>query len=393
MDLNYQWLTGYTYQGGNVSGNGWYNAYAPGYMFGGSFIYGANPQPIPNTNITWLTSKTFNIGVDFEAWNGKLGASFDYFNRTRSGIFKSNSNELPTIVGAEAPTENADSDRYFGMELELSHRNRVGEFSYELKGIVTVTRQKYLVSVQKGNYGNSYDRWRNDNLNNRYQGVQFGYEGAGRYENWNDIWTYPIYKENSTLPGDYKYVDWNGDGEISDLDKHPYAFDQTPWMNYSLDFRCSWRGLDFSMLLQGTALGSMQYKEPLYNIWGQNGGGTLTQYLDRWHPANGETDIYNPNIQWISGYYGYTGHYPDMDSDFNRVSTAFLRLKSVEIGYTLPKFKSPTMKDFSLRIYFNAYNPFTITGVKFVDPEHSDDELGRLYPLNKTYTLGLNLSF
>ena len=393
MDLNYQWLTGYTYQGGNVSGNGWYNAYAPGYMFGGSFIYGANPQPIPNTNITWLTSKTFNIGVDFEAWNGKLGASFDYFNRTRHGNLKSNSNELPTIVGAEAPTENADSDRYFGMELELSHRNRVGEFSYELKGIVTVTRQKYLVSVQKGNYGNSYDRWRNDNLNNRYQGVQFGYEGAGRYENWNDIWTYPIYKENSTLPGDYKYVDWNGDGEISDLDKHPYAFDQTPWMNYSLDFRCSWRGLDFSMLLQGTALGSMQYKEPLYNIWGQNGGGTLTQYLDRWHPANGETDIYNPNIQWISGYYGYTGHYPDMDSDFNRVSTAFLRLKSVEIGYTLPKFKSPTMKDFSLRIYFNAYNPFTITGVKFVDPEHSDDELGRLYPLNKTYTLGLNLSF
>ena len=85
-----------------------------------------------------------------------------------------------------------------GMELELSHRNKVGDFSYELKGIVTITRQKYLKSVQKGNYGNSYDRWRNDNLNNRYQGVQFGYEGAGRYESWQDIWTYPIYKENST---------------------------------------------------------------------------------------------------------------------------------------------------------------------------------------------------
>ena len=147
------------------------------------------------------------------------------------------------------------------------------------------------------------------------------------------------------------------------------------------------------MLLQGTALGSLKYEEPLYNIWGQNGGGTLTQYLDRWHPANGETDIYDPNIQWVSGYYGYTGHYPDGNSDFNRVSTAFLRVKSVEIGYTLPKFKSPAMKDFSLRIYFNAYNPFTITGVKFVDPEHPGEELGRLYPLSKTYTLGLNLSF
>ena len=178
-DLNYQWVSGYTYDGGTSSTNGWYNAYAPGYIFDGTFVYGATPQPLPNTNITWLTSKTFNIGVDFEAWNGKLGASFDYFNRTRTGIFKQNTNELPTIVGAGAPMENADSDRHLGLELELTHRNKVGDFSYELKGIVTITRQKYLKSVQKGNYGNSYDKWRNDNLNNRYQGVQFGYEGAG----------------------------------------------------------------------------------------------------------------------------------------------------------------------------------------------------------------------
>lgn len=394
-DLNYQWVSGYTYDGGTSSTNGWYNAYAPGYIFDGTFVYGATPQPLPNTNITWLTSKTFNIGVDFEAWNGKLGASFDYFNRTRTGIFKQNTNELPTIVGAGAPMENADSDRHLGLELELTHRNKVGDFSYELKGIVTITRQKYLKSVQKGNYGNSYDKWRNDNLNNRYQGVQFGYEGAGRYESWQDIWTYPIYKENSTLPGDYKYLDWNGDGEISSLDMHPYAFDQTPWLNYSLDFNFSWKNLDFSMLLQGTAMGSMSYKEPLYSIWGYaaGAGGVLEQYLDRWHTTNGSTDIYDPDLEWTSGYYAYTGRYPDENSTFNRVSTAFLRLKSIEIGYTLPKFKSPAMKDFSLRIYFNAYNPFTITGVKFVDPEHSDDELGRLYPLNKTYTLGLNLSF
>ena len=391
-DLNYQWVSGYTYDGGTSSTNGWYNAYAPGYIFDGTFVYGATPQPLPNTNITWLTSKTFNIGVDFEAWNGKLGASFDYFNRTRTGIFKQNTNELPTIVGAGAPMENADSDRHLGLELELTHRNKVGDFSYELKGIVTITRQKYLKSVQKGNYGNSYDKWRNDNLNNRYQGVQFGYEGAGRYESWQDIWTYPIYKENSTLPGDYKYLDWNGDGEISSLDMHPYAFDQTPWLNYSLDFNFSWKNLDFSMLLQGTAMGSMSYKEPLWG-YAAGAGGVLEQYLDRWHPTNGSTDIYDPDLEWTSGYYAYTGRYPDENSTFNRVSTAFLRLKSIEIGYTLPKFKSPAMKDFSLRIYFNAYNPFTITGVKFVDPEHSDDELGRLYPLNKTYTLGLNLSF
>ena len=394
-DFNYQWVTGYTYQGGQTNDKGWYNKYAPGYIFGGEWVYGANPQPLANLDISWLTMNTFNVGIDFEAWNGKLGASFDFFRRVRKGMMAASNTELPTVVGATAPWRNANTDCHFGLELELSHRNRVGDFSYEIKGIATITRQRVIHDVSIREFGNRYDAWRNDNLTNRNQGVQFGYEGAGRYESWEDIWSYPIYKENSTLPGDYKYVDWNGDGEISSLDEHPYAYDQNPWLNYSLDFRFGWKNLDFSMLLQGSALGSYCYEEALYNIWGNasGAGGVLEQYLDRWRPANGSYDIYDPSLEWTSGYYAYTGHYPTANSDFNRVSTAFLRLKSIEIGYTLPKFKSPAMKDFGLRIYFNAYNPLTITKLKFVDPEHAGDDLGRMYPLNKTYTIGLNLSF
>ena len=394
-DFNYQWVSGYTYQGGQTSDKGWYNVYAPGYIFGGEWVYGANPQPLANLDISWLTMNTFNAGIDFEAWNGKLGASFDFFRRVRKGMMAASNTELPTVVGATAPWRNANTDCHFGLELELSHRNKVGDFSYEIKGIATITRQRVIHDVSIREFGNRYDAWRNDNLTNRNQGVQFGYEGAGRYESWEDIWSYPIYKENSTLPGDYKYVDWNGDGEISGLDEHPYAYDQNPWLNYSLDFRFGWKNLDFSMLLQGSALGSYCYEEALYNIWGNasGAGGVLEQYLDRWRPANGSYDIYDPSLEWTSGYYAYTGHYPTANSDFNRVSTAFLRLKSIEIGYTLPKFKSPAMKDFGLRIYFNAYNPLTITKLKFVDPEHAGDDLGRMYPLNKTYTIGLNLSF
>ena len=394
-DFNYQWVSGYTYQGGQTSDKGWYNVYAPGYIFGGEWVYGANPQPLANLDISWLTMNTFNAGIDFEAWNGKLGASFDFFRRVRKGMMAASNTELPTVVGATAPWRNANTDCHFGLELELSHRNKVGDFSYEIKGIATITRQRVIHDVSIREFGNRYDAWRNDNLTNRNQGVQFGYEGAGRYESWEDIWSYPIYKENSTLPGDYKYVDWNGDGEISGLDEHPYAYDQNPWLNYSLDFRFGWKNLDFSMLLQGSALGSYCYEEALYNIWGNasGAGGVLEQYLDRWRPANGSYDIYDPSLEWVSGYYAYTGHYPSDKSDFNRVSTAFLRLKSIEIGYTLPKFKSPAMKDFGLRIYFNAYNPLTITKLKFIDPEHAGDDLGRMYPLNKTYTIGLNLSF
>lgn len=391
-DWPYDWMAGYTYPAESGGGdNGYYNRYAPGAVIDGKFVLGASALALPNEQITWFTSHTLDIGVDFEGWNGLFGFSLDYFDRRREGRFAQRKGELPTVVGAEAPRENRNSDRHFGIDLELNHQNTVGEFSYKVKAIGTITRQQYLVAVDKGPWANSYDRWRHDNLNNRYQGVQFGYEAAGRYEDWEDIWSYPIYKDISVLPGDYKYVDWNGDGEINGQDEHPIAFDQTPWMNFSLGGDLSYKALDMSLLLQGSALGSMAYKEPLYAIWGYNGGGTLEQYLDRWHPVDPLADPYDPATEWVSGYYGYTGHYPKENSEFNRVSTAYLRLKSIELGYTLPK-RSPS-SSMNVRVYANAYNLYTITGVKFVDPEHPDSDNGRLYPLNKTYTLGVSVTF
>ena len=390
-DLNYEWLSGYVYPATGRDGEkGYYSGYAPAYLIDGEMVYGVTTSPLPNTNITWLKSKTFNVGVDFEAWNGMLGITFDYFQRSRDGVFGQNTSSLPTVVGASAPVENLNSDRNLGLELEISHRHKVGDFSYGLTGIVTITRRQNLKAYGQGPYGNSYDRWRNDNLTNRYQGIQFGYESAGRYESWEDIWNYDIYKENDTLPGDYKYLDWNGDGEINGLDVHPYAYDQTPWMNYSLSFNCAWKGLDFSMLLQGSALGSYMYDEPLYSIWGSNGGGALEQFLDRWHPVGDYTDPFDQTLQWTSGHYAFTGHSPEKNSSFNRVSTSYLRLKSIELGYTIPKLPRSS---FGLRVFVNAYNLLTLTGIKYVDPEHPDSDYGRMYPLNKTVSLGMNLSF
>jgi TonB-linked SusC/RagA family outer membrane protein len=389
---DYEWITGYEYPAtsGNAE-NGYYNQYAPGYIFDGQFVYGMATKALPNENVTWYTARTFDIGVDFEAWNGLFGFSFDYFNRHREGLFARNTGDLPTVVGATAPLENLDSDRHFGIDLELSHRHKIGDLTYKVKAIGTITRNKHLVASEKGPYDNSYRQWRDDNLTNRLQGIQFGYTGAGRYTSWEDIWSYPIFKNRDVLIGDYKYEDWNGDGEINSLDEHPYTFNQTPWLNFSLNLDMAYKNFDLNILFQGSALGSMQYEEPLYEIWGQRGGGVLTQYLDRWHPVSTDLDPYDPATEWVTGYYGYTGRLPERNSTFNRVSTAYLRLKSLELGYTLPKIKA--LPDVGLRVFVNAYNLFTITGVKFVDPEHPDDELSRLYPLNKTYSVGLTLSF
>lgn len=392
---DYAWMTGYTYRGGETSENGWYNGYVPGYIFNGQFIYTVDPQPLPNEDYSWYKINTFNIGVDFEAWRGLLGVSFDYFHRHRSGLLTQNTNEMPTVVGASAPVINGESDYNMGLELSITHRNRIGELNYGLAGMLSITRQKYGVSLRNGGYGNSYEQWRNDNLNNRYQGVQFGYEGDGRLTSWEDIWEYgeSVYTERDALPGDYKYLDWNGDGEINGLDEHPYAFDQTPWMNYSFSIDASWRAFDIAILFQGSALGSMEYVEPLHEVWGvpQSGGGVLTQFLDRWHPTDeGWTDPYDQSLNWTSGHYALSGRWARSNSSFNRVSTDFLRLKSVELGYTL---KIKSLENASLRVYANAYNPLTFTKLKFVDPEHPADSYGRMYPLNKTYTLGVNITF
>ncbi len=389
---NYEWLAGYTYPATSSGADkGYYNHYAPGYMFGDQFIYAMTPKALPSQAVSWTTSKTFDAGVDFEGWNGLFGFSFDYFNRYTDGLYVRRTADMPTVIGAEPPLEGLNSRRNYGMELELNHRNKINDFIYKVKAIGTITREKYETAVEKGPYGNSYDQWRNNNLSNRYQGVQFGYESDGRFQNWKDIWYYPIYHERDVLPGDYKYKDWNGDGEINGADEHPFAYDQTPYLNYSLSFDGSYKNFDLSILFQGSALGSMEYKEPLYRIWGSNGGGTLLQYWDRWHPVDPLADPYNTSTEWASGYYGYTGHYPKGNSEFNRVSTAYVRLKSIELGYTLPKIKA--LAAMNLRVFANAYNLFTITGVKFVDPEHPDDDLGRMYPLNRTYTVGLSLSF
>ena len=389
---DYEWASGYTYPAMGPSTVGYYNTNEPVYYLDNALVMSAAPKALANENVTWYTNKTFDAGVDFEAWKGLFGFSFDFFRRVRSGLLARNTSDQPTVVGATAPLENLNSDSHIGLELELTHRNRVGDFSYNVKGLFSITRNKYLYHSETTKYANSYDEWLNNRYNNRYQGIIFGYEVTGQYQDWEDIWSYDMNKSNGVLPGDFKYLDWNGDGTIDGLDVHPYAYSTMPIMNFSLSFDGSWKSLDFSILFQGAAMGSVAYGEPQLGIWGQHGGGMLEQFYDRWHPE--ETDyenIYDQSLTWIPGTYSFAGRSAYSNSDFNTQPITYLRLKSIEVGYTLSGIQKRT--GLGLRIYANAYNPFTITSVKYIDPEHPAESYGRLYPLNKSYTIGLNINF
>jgi hypothetical protein len=276
------------------------------------------------------------------------------------------------------------------VDLVISHRNHAGDFDYTVKGLFSLARVKRLY-VERGAIGSSWNNWRN-NQNDRLQGVHQGLQGVGQYQTWEEIWSSPTYVGRGTLIGDYIYEDWNGDGEINGNDVHPIRYNQYPWMNFSLIFDGAYKNFDLSFLLQGSAMSSLVYGEQLREpMWGNGESGAMEQFMDRWHPADPNADPYDPATEWVAGHFAYTGTLPDVNSTFNVANSAYLRLKSVELGYTLPirNIKGIT----NLRLYANTYNLFTITEVKYVDPEHPNDTYGYLYPLNKTVSLGLNLTF
>ncbi len=384
----YQFISGYNYPTGG-SDRRWFTA---GYVFNDNYLASADNKGIPNVAITWFTANTLNVGFDFTAWNGLFSLTADYFARKRKGLLAERYGGIPTVVGANLPQENINSDLTYGVDLEIGHRNRINDFSYGVKGIFSLARVKRLY-VERGPIGSSWANWKN-NQNNRLQGVSVLLPGNGQYQNWEEIWNSPVFVDPWVLPGDYRYEDWNGDGEINDNDRHPIRFNQNPWMNFSIMGDARYKGFDLAFLFQGAAMASVPYGEKLREpLWGGGDAGALQQFMDRWHPADPKADPYNRNTQWIPGYYAYTGTLPDYWSTFNVENAAYLRLKSVELGYTLPKNLLNDAKISNLRIFTNAYNLLTFTKVRNIDPEHTNDLYGYIYPLNKTVSVGLSVTF
>ncbi len=400
----YQFISGYTFpqaKGGNNIG------LQGGSVFNGTFYPSIGYKNLPNPNITWYTVKTLNLGVDADFWKGLLGVQVDVFRRERDGLLATRRLSLPGTLGANLPQENMNSDLVKGIELALSHRNKIGDVGYNIAGNVSFTQLKWL-NYDQAEAGNSYDYWRKT-LGNRNPNIAWGYDYDGQFQNYNDIYTNMINHgesgNNYRLPGDYRYMDWNGDGVINEDDRHPIGSnfrdwdadglvddDQSvvPYIYYGLDLSANYKGIDLSMLFQGTALVWMSYPEQLSMplMWD---GNALEYFMDRWHPIDPLANPYDPATQWNKGYYSYTANTRALGTR-NMQNASYLRLKSIELGYTLPHQWTSKVGIKNLRVYINAYNLITITGIKNVDPEHPGDDSGYLYPLNKTYNFGLSIT-
>ena len=391
----YEFLDGYNYP---ATGGSRENGYPNGYYFGSTFVPTISVRGTANKDITWYEIYTTNLGLDGDFWKGLFGFSFDFFKRTREGLYAKRDVQLPATFGSDMPQENLNGDMNKGLEIELRHRNKIGTLYYGLASNMSITRRLNTTWVHTP-YTSSYNAWRN-NKENRYNDIWWGYGSGGRYQSYDEIYTFYLKNDVNTLPGDYYYEDWNNDGVIDDADRYPIATTDNPGndrrnyplMNFALSANFQYKGWDFDFMFQGAGMSYIAYGEQLTAplLWD---GNALDHLMDRWRTVDPKANPYNPNTTWIAGEYGYAGATPDANSMFMIQNGAYARLKTVTLGYTLPKKWIKSVKLDNVRLYLNGYNLFTITNVKTVDPEKSNEQSSAMYPLNKTLNFGAVVKF
>ena len=395
--------------------------YYEGYKFGGVdggyvmnngvLTMGMVPPGVVNDNLTWVKTKTVNLGVDIDLWNGKLGIISDIFQKNRDGLLGTRVQSVPNTFGASFPQENINSDLVRGIELTISHKGRIGDVNYGVSANATYSR-KYLVYTERAPYQSTMQIWKDVWGNNRYLGREWGYVYDGRYTDITEYQTAPLKGgangNSKNLPGSYKITDSNGDGIIDSNDQLPVfwsgqyqGYAGNPPLQYGLTLNGEWKGLDLNILLQGSALFTI-YTSP-GDVWGYGAYPNLWEkYMDRWHTEDPLANPYDPATKWISGTYpalrsNFTGTNDNLITDQWRLNAAYIRIKSVELGYTIPKRISREIKIDNLRVYLNCFNLFTFCSdnAKGMDPEREEGSYTAdlTYPLMKTFNLGININF
>lgn len=378
-----------------------YNYNSSTAILNGSTVIGSSYAGVPVSSITWIKSKILDIGLDFGFWNGKLTGSVDYFNRKRTGIPANKYDVLvPSELGYTLPYGNANSDAVIGEEASLAYNGRIKKVNITITGNVSVARPK-TVATYKPTFLNSMDNYFSSS-ENRPNNLYWGYECVGQFQSQDQINKYSVNEDgqgNKTLlPGDLIYKDINGDGVINYLDTRPIGWGagKNPITNFGLSLAANWHGFDLHADFSGGA--GYNFNRNWEMRWPYQNGGALQSlfYDSHWHHA----DPYDAKSAWIPGKYPAfrfnTGDHNDYNknSTFWLVNVHYIRCRTLELGYSLPKELLNRAKIQNLRVYVNANNLFSLDNVHDygIDAEIVDDN-GLTYPQSKYVNVGINLSF
>lgn len=327
----------------------------------------------PNINVTWETATQKNIGLDLEFLGGDLALTVDYFVNERNNILWRRNASVPASSGLSLPDENLGKVRNQGVDFNISYRKRWGDFNFAA-GLNGVYARNKILFWDEAPGVPEYQR-----STGRPIGASLYYETAGIFRDDAHVNSMPHWA--GARPGDIIFVDHNKDGVIDGNDRVRTNKSRTPLFTGGLSLDLGWKNFDLSMLFQG-ALGGVFYQD---SESGDFGNFLKSFYDKRWTEANLDAEyprtFNRSNEYWIN-----------QRNTFWLRKTDYVRLKNIELGYTLPR--DLTGRVFSrLRIYVSANNLLTYSpDMKDYDPENTSGR-GYNHPLNKIVNMGLNVTF
>lgn len=351
----------------------------------------------PGVGLKWESTETADFGLDLDLWNGKVQYTFDYFNKQTSDLLLRV--PIPLSVGSsENPYTNAGNVTNKGYEMSLTYNEKIGDFNFNVTGNFSSIKN----NVDELSTGSQVL----EGSRGAFHGAPITYSKVG----------YPIYSfflvdtdglfrsqaeidahtKNGTLiqpnaqVGDVRYVDYNGDGEINGEDRQ-YKGSAFPKFEYGLRFQGDWKGIDCAIALQGVE------GNKIYN--GNNQDIATVRSNINYSAATLDSYTFNPN-----------SNFPRLDIDDKNNNGAdysdrfledgsYLRIKTVQVGYTFPNSITSQISIDKCRIYFAGDNLYTFTNYTGYNPDVSANALGgrgidyKSYPLSKTILFGLQLNF
>lgn len=382
----------YLYLPNTYVGSSWYN-------FGSSNGSTANPGyagttegKVGNPLVTWEKSTKQGVGFDARFFKDKLSMTVDLFSEVRDNILI-RSGLIPSTYGVlsgNLPPVNLGKTSNHGYEFSMGWDDKIGDFGYSLSGSFSYARNK---ADFKAEAANPYP-WMN--LTGLTIGQYMGLKSDGFFNTPEELANRPYntYSSNKEVLGDIKYKDLNGDGLIDYKDVAPIGYNNLPEYSYNFKVGFNYKGFDVNTLFIGTLHGSYYLPTNYTQAFNNIGGGAFQYQIDdRWTPekvANG-TPIFYPRPQ-----IEYSNQPNFTPSDFWIRSTDFLRLKNMEIGYTVPRSLLKQVNISSLRVYANGNNLWTNKTAldKYgIDPETTDRSSSYLFPLTQAFIMGINVTF
>ena len=349
-----------------------YNTYSFGYdySFGNTLFSGISINDVmANTAITWEKTDQMDVGVDADFWGGKLSLTGDFFLKNTHAILLKL--PIPDLVGVSAPMQNAGKVRNIGFELALTHRNQVNRFRYSTSFNFSYVKNE-IIDL---NGGDTPGRSVGDPVDNIY-----GYVCEGIFKSQEEIDNSPK-QVWGAVPGDLKYADINNDGVVNQNDRKSLG-STFPKINFGLRVNCEYRNFDLTMLLQGAGMVKGVTAGEISQAF-MNGGKVTEEWLDRWTPENVNASYPRLTLSGSSRNY--------MTSSFWVQNASYLKMRNLQIGYTIPKNILSHLGVSNLRLYCSIDNLFTISKFKGLDPEMVTTQT--MYPLTRNYSFGINLSF